>query len=242
MGVFSHATCAGRVKSIQNYHMDTQGWADIAYNFLVCPHGYVFEGRGVGKRSAANGDTPSNSASYAICYLSGEGDAFTDEAKTAINEVALLLVPAGPLWKRHRDWVATACPGNEISSWVAAGHPAPAVPAPPVPAPPKPEEAPMAVRYSLPNGQIHVTDGLSRRYVGSPDDNDVLNDIGCKMVTVNPADLAAFHAGLHSLDVVPQVVDISAIVQGVLAGLNIKIDASSVGAAVAAELAKRLAS
>ncbi len=242
MGSFAHGDCAGRMKSIQNYHMDTQKWADIAYNFVVCPHGYVFEGRGVGKRSAANGDYDSNSASYAICYLSGEGDAFTAEAKTAINEAALLLVPAGPIWKRHRDWVATACPGDEISAWVSSGHQAAAVPVPvpATPPAPKPEEAPMAVRYSLPNGQIYVTDGLSRRYVGSPLDNDVLNDIGCKLVSVDAAHAPAFHSGLHSLDTA--AVDVQKIVEGVLAGINVKVDSSVIAAAVVTEFQKRLVS
>ncbi len=58
----------------------------------------------------------------------------------------------------------------------------------------------MAVRYALPNGQVYVTDGLSRRYVGTPQDNDVLNDIGVKLVSIAADHIQAFHAGLHSLD------------------------------------------
>lgn len=38
-----HRNCAARVRGIQNYHMDSHGW-DIAYNWLVCKHGYVFRG------------------------------------------------------------------------------------------------------------------------------------------------------------------------------------------------------
>jgi hypothetical protein len=50
-----HAKCAGRVRGIQRFHMDTRGWLDIAYSFLVCVHGYVFAARGYGVRTAATG-------------------------------------------------------------------------------------------------------------------------------------------------------------------------------------------
>ena len=39
MGPMDHTRCTGVVRSIQSFHMDGNGWNDIAYNFLVCPHG-----------------------------------------------------------------------------------------------------------------------------------------------------------------------------------------------------------
>lgn len=123
MGTPDHAQCAGIVRGFQAYHVDTMGWADIAYNAVVCPHGYVFEGRGLGKRSAANGTTAANSASYAICFMGGEGDTFTPEARDGINDAAEWLVPGTRRWGVHRDWVSTACPGDEITAWVRSGHP-----------------------------------------------------------------------------------------------------------------------
>ncbi len=134
LGALDHSKCAGVVRSYQAYHINGQGWADIAYNLLVCQHGYIFEGRGLGKRSAANGDGPSNSASYAICFIGGTGDPFTGAAKDAINDAAELLVPGSRTWKLHGDWVGTDCPGSVIRTWVLAGHPrASAAPAPPAP-------------------------------------------------------------------------------------------------------------
>src|SRR5688572_21786255 len=35
----------GNVRGTQNYHMDSNGWCDIAYHFLVDKHGNIFEGR-----------------------------------------------------------------------------------------------------------------------------------------------------------------------------------------------------
>jgi peptidoglycan recognition protein len=34
------------VKGFQDYHMDTNGWSDIGYNFLVGGDGNIYEGRG----------------------------------------------------------------------------------------------------------------------------------------------------------------------------------------------------
>ena len=37
--------CAANVKATQQYHMYTRGWCDIGYNYLICVHGDIFEGR-----------------------------------------------------------------------------------------------------------------------------------------------------------------------------------------------------
>jgi len=41
----SRSTSAAKVRAIQNYHMDTNGWSDIGYNFLTDKLGNNFEGR-----------------------------------------------------------------------------------------------------------------------------------------------------------------------------------------------------
>jgi len=113
--------------------MDSRGWADIAYNWVVCPHGYTFEGRGWGKRSAANGTNNCNSIYHAVCYLGGEGDPFTEPAKgqfVAVRDAwngrygrQAVVVP-------HSSCVATACPGDTIRNWIKSGLPGGSVPAP----------------------------------------------------------------------------------------------------------------
>ncbi|XP_043477897.1 peptidoglycan-recognition protein SC2-like [Leptopilina heterotoma] len=42
----NQAECVHRVRYIQIFHMSSQGWADIGYNFLVGGDGNVYEGRG----------------------------------------------------------------------------------------------------------------------------------------------------------------------------------------------------
>jgi hypothetical protein len=133
MGSFAHTSCASKVRAIQNFHMDSRGWEDIAYNFLVCPHGYVFEGRGLGKRSAANGTNTGNAYYYAICGLHGVGDPFTDEAKLGFLACIAMCrrAGAGNEVRPHRWFKATACPGDPVNNWINAGLPAPG----PVPTP-----------------------------------------------------------------------------------------------------------
>lgn len=135
------ASCADKVAGIQRFHMDGQGWNDLAYNALYCGHGYVFEGRGPGVSNAANGDSVANRRYLAACYLGGDGDPFTDEAKDACNDAAEWLGVADLEWTGHRDHTATACPGGEIYDWAHSGHPRGTTgsPVPPTPPPPAPK-------------------------------------------------------------------------------------------------------
>jgi hypothetical protein len=123
LGEFPHSSCASKVRGIQNFHMDTRGWADIAYNGVGCPHGYVFAGRGPGVRSAANGTTAGNNGAFAVCYLGGQGDPFTDDGARAMKAGGDWLTWPGSGRNCHRDWTATECPGNTICSWTHNGQP-----------------------------------------------------------------------------------------------------------------------
>lgn len=125
----AHEACYSLVRGIQAYHMDAKGWDDIAYNAVPCPHGYIFEGRGPWVRSAANGTNEGNRRAYAICYLGGVGDPFTDEGKYAMADALAWLGMKDH--NGHRDWKPTECPGAEIYEWQKAGMPLPTPPIPP---------------------------------------------------------------------------------------------------------------
>jgi hypothetical protein len=72
---WNHSECAGKVRTIERFHAVSRGWSGIAYNALACPHGSVYEGRGPGVRSAANGESSigGNDQWYAVCYPAGVG-------------------------------------------------------------------------------------------------------------------------------------------------------------------------
>jgi len=112
-------------RQIQNYHMDSNGWSDIGYNFLVDVKGRIYEGRSwlvVGAHAPNH-----NTSGIGVCFIGRDGDA-TDAAKKAIRWLydEACRRKGGTLAKRgHRDVTATSCPGDELYRWVKAGMPAP---------------------------------------------------------------------------------------------------------------------
>jgi hypothetical protein len=124
MGSPQHSLCAHTVRSIQAFHQNGRGWSDIAYNLLVCQHGYVFEGRGVHKGSAANGTDQGNLDYHSICALVGEGDPTPQAMLDGIKEARALCLKAGVGTKvvGHRDLNATACPGDALYTRVRSGY------------------------------------------------------------------------------------------------------------------------
>lgn len=128
VGTQDHSKCAARVRSIQAFHMDKRGWADIAYSLLVCSHGYVFEGRGINVRTAAQGTTAGNQNYYAICFIMGPHDKLNDKMKHAGVSAIKYLRYSGHAnvdVKPHRYFHATGCPGEALVQWLKEGHPDP---------------------------------------------------------------------------------------------------------------------
>lgn len=111
--VNDHAKCVALVKSIQNQHMDGNGWIDVGYSLLVCPHRKVFEGRGLNHLPAANG-AGLNSGHYAVLGLVGSSGLTkpTDDILNGILDAIEYLRDkggAGKEIKGHRDGYATSC-------------------------------------------------------------------------------------------------------------------------------------
>ena len=124
-----HSLCAGRVRGIQNGHMDGNGWNDVGYSALVCPHGDVFVGRGLHALPAANGEGL-NSGHYAVCGLVGN-KGLTQPTPAMLNGIRDAIEwlrkegGAGNEIKGHRDGYATDCPGGPLYAWVRKGAPRP---------------------------------------------------------------------------------------------------------------------
>ncbi|MFE0270802.1 peptidoglycan-binding protein [Streptomyces sp. NPDC058992] len=125
-----HTACAAYVRKIQTSHMDGNGWSDIGYSFVVCTHGYVFEGRGLKRRNSANGNTSLNEQDYAVLLLVGSsGLTKPTDAQLAGGRDAIDYCrehgPAGDWLGGHRDGYATTCPGDAVYAWVKKGAPSP---------------------------------------------------------------------------------------------------------------------
>ncbi|CAL8105813.1 unnamed protein product [Calicophoron daubneyi] len=124
------STCSGDhcktvMKGIQNFHMDTRGWSDIGYNFLVGADGVVYEGRGWGVLGThARGW---NNVSYGFSVVGNfMTNTPTQAALSAIRAMIEQAVKRGYLTQTynvlgHRDVGNTSCPGDAfyeiIKTW-----------------------------------------------------------------------------------------------------------------------------
>ncbi|XP_074642080.1 peptidoglycan-recognition protein SC2-like [Tubulanus polymorphus] len=110
--------CKRVVKGIQNYHINSKGWSDIGYNFLIGGDGNVYEGRGWGVVGAHVRGY--NSRSIGICFLGNFMS--TSPTSRAIDAAKALLecaVEKGKLKENyrlygHRDAGSTSCPGDTL--------------------------------------------------------------------------------------------------------------------------------
>lgn len=123
----AHSQCAAYVRTLRTSHLShpTENYLDIAYSFLVCEHGHVFEGRGLNRRPGANGNAQSNLGYYAICALHAKNsgkpsDALLNGLRDAID-YCRTEGHAGPALTGHRDHRPTHCPGDVLYGWTKGG-------------------------------------------------------------------------------------------------------------------------
>lgn len=119
---YSGATHTQTVRQIQNYQMDTRGWVDIGYNFLVDRDGHIYEGRGwdtIGAHIAGH-----NTESIGVCHIGQDGDHTMSSLRSIRYLYDLATVRGGGRELRkngHRDLGSTDCPGNQLEAWVKGG-------------------------------------------------------------------------------------------------------------------------
>lgn len=117
-----HSACVDYWTRTRKFHMGaSRGWADIGYSFGACPHGYVFEGRGIGRIQAAQ--PTGNSTYYSVTLMSGPGEAPTSAQIEAVRELRAWLMDKGVagVVKGHRDFYSTDCPGTVLYQMVKDG-------------------------------------------------------------------------------------------------------------------------
>lgn len=164
------STLAGGIASVrayQNFHMDSRGWNDIAYSFLVDNLGNVFEGRGwfvVGAHTLGHNDT-----AHAVCWI-GNTEQPSEAALASINQLiseaasrcgrALRVQP-------HSAVYQTTCPGDILRAWLAAGRPVSGTTTAPAPQPmPAPAPSSNVLRVgSVGDGVKHVQERLEAHSV-----------------------------------------------------------------------------
>lgn len=148
VSISNHDECWQEWRDIRASHLanKAEGYVDVAYNLAVCKHGYVFEGRGVKKKTGANGNSTLNGDHYSVvAFLGDSGDTQpTPEMIQGIKDAIALLRAngAGNEIKGHRDGYATSCPGeplyglvrgNQLEPGGSGGTVPPAPSSPPTP-------------------------------------------------------------------------------------------------------------
>lgn len=117
-----HAACVDYWRRTRRFHMGAaRGWADIGYSFGACPHGKVFEGRGLNRMQAAQ---PSgNSTYYSVTLMSGPDEDPTLAQIEAVRKLRAWLMGqgVGELVKGHRDFYSTSCPGDRLYRLIKNG-------------------------------------------------------------------------------------------------------------------------
>lgn len=108
-----------RLRQIQAFHQNVQGWCDIGYHFLVSRDGQIWEGRPAGQLGSHVGGN--NTGNLGISFM---GTFITNRAtETQINKVAVLVKGLASKYpisvssteiKGHRQYGGTTCPGDAL--------------------------------------------------------------------------------------------------------------------------------
>lgn len=117
-----HADCPAAVRAIERTHLGhpAENYCAIAYNWLVCAHGVIFEGRGWEYRSGANGSGSSNQKYVSACVLGNSPQPELPIA-TALRAIRKELLARQAMASRvipHSAIKATACPGDPLRKWI----------------------------------------------------------------------------------------------------------------------------
>ncbi|MFT6399556.1 MAG: hypothetical protein ACJAYU_004323 [Bradymonadia bacterium] len=111
---------AARVRGIQAYHIDSNGWCDVGYHFIVGQDGRVYQGRSSELRTGAHAGG-ANTDNLGVSLLG----TFTEDVPSdtmfygAANIVRWISntynVDLTRDWlKGHREWGSTSCPGDQL--------------------------------------------------------------------------------------------------------------------------------
>ena len=122
----AHSKCAAHWTTIRNSHLanKAEGYSDVAYNFAVCIHGAVLEGRGTRHRTGANGNQTLNADHDSVVVFYGPEDkSVSASVVEGLKWVIRYLRDhgTGKEIKGHRDGFPTACPGDALYALVKSG-------------------------------------------------------------------------------------------------------------------------
>lgn len=115
---------AAALRGWQDFHMDTHGWSDIAYQEAVDQDGNVYSLRGLRNQSAANGNQTLNQQYGALLLILAEGEEPTQAMVATVKRRIRRhreLFPGSRRLVGHGDLKATTCPGPIVREHIKEG-------------------------------------------------------------------------------------------------------------------------
>jgi peptidoglycan recognition protein len=116
----SYRETAAAIAGIEHYHVATNGWSAIGYNFLFDQDGRIWEGRGWGRVGAHAGDAHVNRASLGLAFLiDGNVELPSEEAWRSATMLIRFGILADEIAEEyqvtgHRDHAQRECPGAKL--------------------------------------------------------------------------------------------------------------------------------
>jgi N-acetylmuramoyl-L-alanine amidase len=134
VGSNSSTDWAARVRAVQNLHMDTNGWSDIGYNYLVDPNGVAYEGRSGGENIIGAHLCGKNTNTMGVCMLGTYTSVLpTNNAQYTLKRIMAWktvqrgLDPLGTGYhvdrtifriSGHQSSCSTSCPGTALFNFL----------------------------------------------------------------------------------------------------------------------------
>jgi len=124
-GTQSGTTGPTQFRGWQNWHMDGQGWGDIAYHLLIGIDGTVYQGRD----PAYEGDTGTtyDTTGHFLVVVEGNFD-HEEPTRAQVESLVSVLAAASEEYEvspstisGHRDHAATTCPGTHLHAMIDSG-------------------------------------------------------------------------------------------------------------------------
>ncbi len=119
---------AARLRQMQAYHIDVNGWCDIGYHFIVSQSGQIFQGRSDERRPGAH-VVNQNAGNIGVSLIGNFEVQTPGEAQldATVRIMRWVRQTYGITWdtsriKGHRQWPgqSTACPGSRLLSRIPA--------------------------------------------------------------------------------------------------------------------------
>jgi hypothetical protein len=114
-------------RQIQDFHMNSRGWSDVGYNFIIGADGTIYAGRGwlvIGAHISGH-----NTSAIGVCvignYVSRPVPEPVKDALAWLYDEANRRAGKTLRIRTHGQLAATACPGERLADWVTdhlAGH------------------------------------------------------------------------------------------------------------------------